>query len=333
MYIDRVVNSSFGDRQKIDLFFISHFDKDHVNGIKALISHKRHIDYVVIPQINSYEWFFVMENAIAYGEHNVSDANRVYGLTSMLEKTGAKVIQVRPITGEGNRNEESPNQEDIPDVERVFNRFSTIDSGKAMGIVSNPLWIYIPVNYTYDKDIKALENGLNAIMKKDAKYNNKDIVSFTANELCEFITAHRKEINDVYNSIFPSTNASSLCVFSTVARPEGAYECTIRFTGTSWPLYSYLDDGYWFWHEINNREGCLYTGDSSMSTGHHMLKTQFLLNVINPWVKHLGLLQLPHHGSKDNFGKDTMNRIISSMGEAPLLCFASFGTNNTYGHP
>ncbi|GAA6530470.1 hypothetical protein LPYR103PRE_24430 [Segatella asaccharophila] len=35
LYIDNVVNSSFGDKQKIDLFFISHFDEDHVNGIKV----------------------------------------------------------------------------------------------------------------------------------------------------------------------------------------------------------------------------------------------------------------------------------------------------------
>lgn len=68
----------------------------------------------------------------------------------------------------------------------------------------------------------------------------------------------------------------------------------------------------------------------------HLSKTLFVLASIRKWIDRLGILQLPHHGSKYNFGKAAMNMIMNARStdrKIPLACFAGFGSHNPYSHP
>ena len=58
-----VISSALPDNTPIDILFISHFDSDHVNGIKELIKHHT-IKCVVMPQLKQFEWFYILEDCI-----------------------------------------------------------------------------------------------------------------------------------------------------------------------------------------------------------------------------------------------------------------------------
>ena len=74
----------------IDVLFISHFHADHVNGIK-LLAEKYKIKYVVLPQINDYEWLYIIENYLTTG---IADVNVVSNVQASIGE--ARIIQVAP---------------------------------------------------------------------------------------------------------------------------------------------------------------------------------------------------------------------------------------------
>lgn len=77
----------------IDILFISHFHADHVNGIR-LLSQMYQIKNVVLPQIDNYEWFYILENYLTTDESDVALISNI--LASIGE---ANLIQVAPIEG------------------------------------------------------------------------------------------------------------------------------------------------------------------------------------------------------------------------------------------
>lgn len=90
-----------GAKRRVDLFFISHFDRDHISGIVQLMSAVE-IDTVVIPYLDDLQRAINLVGALADGED--ADASVDPGLTqalidpvAWLTELGAKrVIQVRP---------------------------------------------------------------------------------------------------------------------------------------------------------------------------------------------------------------------------------------------
>ncbi|MGN0033231.1 MAG: MBL fold metallo-hydrolase [Candidatus Limimorpha sp.] len=63
---EKTIQSAIPDGQDIEILFISHFDEDHVNGIKELVNH-RTIKKVVLPQIDKLHWFYILTNAMDNG--------------------------------------------------------------------------------------------------------------------------------------------------------------------------------------------------------------------------------------------------------------------------
>lgn len=267
-----------------------------------------------------------------------------------------KILQVEPIPYEGNyegeNNEDANinpnniktlledkevenNQSFIPNIDNIGGSNGKIDSGTVFSLFSKPSWIYIPINYTYDRDIQKFKRLLNKIIKSDTDYKEKSINSLSISKLCDFIINNRTKINNAYNSIFPNTNASSLCVYScmlpsTLLRKSYSYYVHPNLVNRCCDPWFHIDK------RIMNIEGCLYTGDSAMNSGIHLSKTLFVLASIRKWIDRLGTLQLPHHGSKYNFGKVAMNMLMnvrSTDRKIPLACFAGFGSHNPYSHP
>lgn len=362
--INKVVSGAFVEGQTIDILFISHFDTDHVNGINKILKNRRHIRYVVLPQLDGNEWFYTIENTFASGENHHTTARRVYYLKRRLMSAGAKILQVRPIPDEGFQEEglhphtidpekEEPRQSvdnrsndggnGISDISGIGDAEGMIDSGTVFGIVKSPSWIYVPVNFTYGKDIKNLRNRIQTILDVDAKFHGNSIEKLTSTELCDFIERNRKSINDAYDAVFPCTNASSLCLYSGAIRETQLRQNIDNDTIIRSILiqkYIYHDPPKKIERELffgqRNCEGCLFTGDSVMTKGENINKLRFVFSSIDNWSKRLGIFQLPHHGSKENFGKDSLDFLFDAKDikcHMPLLCFASFGSTNCYGHP
>lgn len=73
--------------------------------------------------------------------------------------------------------------------------------------------------------------------------------------------------------------------------------------------------------------GCLYTGDYDLGRTATVQKWQSIYSVYKECFPNIGLVQIPHHGSKHNY-----NSKLRDITEGAVY-FASVGLKNSYGHP
>lgn len=218
---------SWREKQNIDILFISHFDKDHVNGIDYLV--KDHsIKRVVIPQITGYEWFWFIEDANLNKQsgkglkidNNLFDVIREFSKS----KNGQQIIEVAPfgkgpneIEGlyrvEDRRNEERNNVEASYPI--LLGGSRIIRSGSPLNPTDIDVWEYIPFNYTMGKDIDKLKEKVNDILGL-GKGKVPSIEELPYSNLIDLLSANNnlEKLNDAYIGVFGTSNKSSLCVYS-----------------------------------------------------------------------------------------------------------------------
>ena len=180
----------------IDILFISHFDDDHVNGL-AELSKKHRIKQIVIPQIQGYEWFYVLEDSIKRETHQPR-GNLIKGFRNSI------------------RNETSQNEIQIIEIAPIdsseYNN-QTLPSGSVFSPLEKELgWIYVPVNTMDLNKINLLKRELAPIFGADQDPTIWD--SMSGEQCAKVISENRSKINAVYKKVFGSSNASSMCLYS-----------------------------------------------------------------------------------------------------------------------
>ena len=76
----------------------------------------------------------------------------------------------------------------------------------------------------------------------------------------------------------------------------------------------------------NLKPGCIYTGDCDFN--------KITLNqAFGRHINKVGVVQIPHHGSKDSFDINSLNSVNSVNSSQSLICPVSYGTTNRYKHP
>jgi hypothetical protein len=332
----------------VDILFISHFDKDHVCGIKDLMQGRK-IKRVVIPQISGFEWFYLVQDACVSKPWVGYRVNRhlfdtITGLAHS-DNVG-EVIEVKPINSEEYRpgNEKHPNNKrpdegnvthERPELEANTNlqkeevgnidvipdvKSSYINSGDNVYLDNVKVWEYIPFNYTDGRDINDLKNRINSVLRDEllkAGYYSIDQVPYQ--EVCAIIEPYLPKINNGYKDIFGCSNASSMCVYSGCTHNTYLHS----FEGHFLFAYNIYEDIF------VNREGCLYTGDSIL---HNSNKLSFIISKLNKRNIHIGTLQIPHHGSFRNLDEGALDE-MEAKGIKPNIFFVSYGTKNRYRHP
>lgn len=204
---------------------------------------------------------------------------------------GSKVIYVKPV-GEDEPTDKFELKDDNPDVEEI-------GSGRKICYYNNSCqWCYIPYNYEYSTRRAELLRGL-----CPDKIDIKDVVD------------SRNDIKEQYAKICSKgVNNTSLVVYSGGHSDGIKYE-TIFFSARP--------------GDKSITEGSLYLGDISLNQENgDMSLIDDLRKRLNFVRDHIGLIQLPHHGSKDNF-----NTKLFSIGVPSKVFFASYGNTNSYGHP
>ena len=135
-------------KSTIDVLFISHFHEDHVNGIK-LLAERYKIKYVVLPQIDGYDWYYIIENYLTTGD---ADINVVSDLMAAIGD--ANLIKVNPMDENQNG---SVSDEDVT----IDNIDSNVKfNGRSPFIIDNKdfkLWHFIVVNPLKKRDLEDLK--------------------------------------------------------------------------------------------------------------------------------------------------------------------------------
>ena len=297
--IQTEIESYYDEKEIIDLLFISHFDSDHVNGLVYL---KKHccIKRVVMPLIPTSAKCFYLSQLDENLQQLITNPQAFFG-------EGAEITHVRCVT------KEEPHTDSwvLRGVEP--GHCKEIESGTHIMFGDLHDWCYIPFNFDEEARYSNLINELQIRGLNKDELLRGDV---------DYITNNRTAINNAYKNIVKkkgTSNDSSLVVYSGPCATPHSYRRHSILTGNNYRRHILAEKSV----------GCLYLGDVNLNqTSNGMdLCTALSMHLTNV-KEHIGLIQVPHHGSKNNFNDD-----ILFLCNGYQLYFASFKTQNHYGHP
>lgn len=177
------------------------------------------------------------------------------------------------------------------------------------------LWHFIVVNPLYKRDIDALMAEIQNIDYKKRKLTIGDLYN------PEILVAVRKDLQTAYDKVFKGGNEYSMCMLSELA-DRSRCRASSACNENSWRCVNCWGIDGCGAYAI---DGGLYCGDADFL---HCDTLNCLKRRLGGRESHVGLLQLPHHGSKENFNVDLLNWLDHLQ-----VSFACYGSPNRYNHP
>lgn len=310
------IRSALPDNTPIDILFISHFDSDHVNGIKELIKHHT-IKCVVMPQLKQFEWFYILEDCIKRGIKATDE--HINNLRAAIQDI--PIVEVEPSNSErgfdGNEDTRFINLD--KNIELKIIKSGAKLSNVWLGKIS---WIFMPINNWDALKISQLKEKLENLFKPIL---GKTIIDWSnlSDEIIPMIDQHRQIINNIYKNIFGSANNGSMLLYS--GRNDVNHQIHSHLFFNCCQCKQCL--GWSGCHYVHrDKEASLYTGDANLLDDFQIRNLQ---KIVGSLKDNIGLMQMPHHGSIKNFSCKAYSDL--SIGESVL--FVSYGTRNRYGHP
>ena len=324
-FMNDYLDSCFSKQQIIDMVFISHFHYDHINGLIHLLKNNI-VKYLVIPQLTPD----LMLEALLYNyQINKTFNNRInqflfsiYGQEFYGDgENRTRIIQILPNIDDNNDGvivEEFPINNDHQKYPLVIsqNGKKVLEEKEMRSgtVFSVGRWFYIPYNPPVPKKKKIVGSFYDHF--KDKLNNGKD---FEFTELRGIVKGRLKDCVSVYKSYFNSGenhNAYSMTLFSGMRKPHSQlFMSNVRCcTG------QYCDR---FYHHHSN-PNFLYTGDFEPNNSYGE-NIQLIKRFYGPLWDTFDKIQIPHHGSRNNFSRDLYN--------GKYVGFISAGEKNRFNHP
>lgn len=325
--INNEIDNFYPPEETINLLFISHFHQDHINGIEHLRK-KCNIERIIIPQltpeivIEAYVFNYIQIKAEQDGTVATSSdfANQwikeLYRLKeNPSKKSQPTIIEVAP-SEENLKEEQTWNEISHTDLDSLKEGCIGQNTAIECTIVGVPLWLYIPFNLPNNgtKQLCNLPFFQTAVNGGKVDFEQLD-------EILKNATI--KEIEEAYESVYGKKhNSYSMTVFSGTECHRCFKYCHIRlldFLRTKMcnyiPRYCTLN--------------CLYCGDFEANPDYPKKRcntncTKLIKYYQQYWDK-IGLLQVPHRGSKNN-----LNPLLYNPKK---ICIISAGKTDVYKHP
>ncbi len=294
--IEREICNSFEKGTEICAVYISHLDNDHVNGLEFLIKHCR-VKKVFLPYLSPKSLFMTM---VKYKCETES------GETDLCSELVSDLIYYSH-----ERMSEQFATFKNADYSNVFPEIYFVRSNNIcvqnIDTENTDIWKYLAFNNENKKTKKKFFELL--ISEGIPEAFATDINSFS--RLWDNLE-YRNILKKIYKKLDGGINANSLGIVSyplTNAYKEPIDHPCLKHK--SCIMYSY--------NKRQDNAGAIYVGDMDLSdTESDFYKTRYKGNQI-------GLLQLPHHGSKNSYSTRCAENI-----EAFIACA---GYANRYGHP
>lgn len=298
------ISSSFRKSDEIDILFISHFDRDHVNQIELLKETVGKIKTVICPLLND-EQIYLLETLLASNDDRdlvdlVKDTQGFFG-----EET--RIVGIKEISPE-----EHP-QDDGLGI-NIVECAGEFPSGTKFALGKNINWTFIPYNYKFTERYSEFQIILDNEYVKNHSY--KPVIDkLRAKEL---ITDKNEQsiIKKLYDKLPGKINENSMFLYS------GPIQNIMVID--DYHHSSYCSSCYCHSLFYETKVGCLYTGDGNLKT---LYKHDVNICTLLPkYADFIGTVQIPHHGSIKDFE-------IKFFKNKRFICPICFGNNNTYGHP
>lgn len=291
--IDHEITQTFKKDEIVNILFISHFHRDHINGIKKFLTYCK-VEYIFLPIIDDVSRVLLLSSD---DNKDFRDfiVNPVEYIKKLDEETNVVFVK-----------SDNDGLEIHYDLQQEDRKYEIVESGenvaeKFMKVVE---WEYKPFNLV-DKEL---------INKVKKAYEDAEA------EIPKAIDAnHIKLAKTILNKIIKSNeerNASSMILYS------GAYDLS------KWVVEDMFCNGQMcsryccgccecLRFEYGFKSGCMYFGD-------YNLKKYKKIGIESK----VSLMQVPHHGSIYNFNTD-----IFKYFEQLNFLFISAGEKNRYRHP
>lgn len=303
--VKKQIRATFNKNEPIQAVFISHLHEDHINGLDFLLEYCD-VKNIVFPFTSNEEktilLLYNLVNEINQESFSFSFIKNPRNAieSKVQDKQLPRLLQIIPQEFQGNRN--------------IEDSYDTIRSGIDLShyIFDNKLlcncWLYIPFNFQHKNKYERLMKEINLIFGNS--FNEK----LEIEELWRTSTTETKnKIKKAYESLPGSLNTNSMTLYSGTSKYSGV-QFVLCNHSRSYPCC--CCDFYY------KNVGCLYTGDydAGKLTNFEELRKKY----IKYW-KNIGCIQIPHHGSKNNF-----NNHFSKLDAYFVI---SAGKNNKYRHP
>jgi hypothetical protein len=308
-YSKELVSKVFSDKEVIDVLFISHFDYDHVSAIGTLIKSVKSIRRVVLPLLDEQHKNVLININRALSQNII----KLIGNPESFFGKDTEIIYIK----EAN----DPKEERLEEINNRFYDFRElshlkddisgrieIDSGAKLNFGGSFRWVFVPYNYRNINRSTQLEHELKKanfdveMLRDDPVYTLKEVTT----------PSSRKELKKAYSRVDGNVNENSMLLYSGPEH-EGPDE--------HWCICNEFEDDLCWPHFGDCRAGCIYTGDGDLN--------KIQLDVIySQFIKNIGVIQIPHHGSKHSFSIESLHEFWPSV-----ICPISFGSKNNYGHP
>lgn len=269
------------DVDKIDVLFISHFDDDHVNGISKLCEQCK-ISYVILPDLYDSALLYLTEAIVK--ESSMDVLQLIINPEEFFHSRGNEETEIVFVL---------PYGQEMRDVEH---RVSQIHSGSdAMGVVATNdvclKWKYVLHNSGFSAYGSMIKIEIENMLR-----NNFGQTAIDFQWIIKNMDRLRKPLKQIFVKYGGGhkgdkslSNQNSLVVYSS--------PCMDCF---SYATYNYLHKELRVYH----KPGFLYCGDYNMldSTLYQEFK-----NTIGDYEQQCGGVQIPHHGSNNNYNTDLID--------------------------
>lgn len=289
------IDSCFFNNKSIAAMFVSHMDRDHINGLPHLLK-RCNVERLFLPFITEEnKRLIIIDDLIENGFDNSFFTQFI----SNPQKACKDITH----------NETSPQIYWIkePGDNKELNDDSFLESGKNIAgyVFGGKLntWEYIPFNFRQEKGCEELKT---AIKELNMPYDSDALLAMMKKD-----NGVIDSLKKAYKKVKGGLNTNSMTLLS-VYRGEYVFQHLLR------PIY-------WRCYKCcNTPNGCLYTGDYD---AHNQMNCQSLIEKYSEYSDYIGCVQIPHHGSFHNYNKDLLNHFNCKF------VVISSGINNKYGHP
>ena len=170
IFIDSINQSSIDSTHPIDLLFISHFHKDHINGLPYLLDNDL-IKHIILPQLDPNR---VLE-AIVYNYISADNDNESQDANERLQEI--LISWVNEQKGDYTITEISDDAEERAatpidlEIESPIHLSRRLRTGTPILLTngSYPIWQYILISYINQQQFDKLKDALSALMGKYSK--------------------------------------------------------------------------------------------------------------------------------------------------------------------
>ena len=264
----------------IDAVFISHFDKDHVNGLETLLN-KAEVKCIFLPLLNDDEVYALSLSFVEkLGDPLYSGLieSAVSGEKLKWNGQKIKIVRISKSDGtEGNSNEEY-------DLDSDDHR-TKISSGTSIKLRNSTPWIF--KTFTFRNAEGKREKQLKKALKKRG-------YELSLTELIKKWQApqYQDGIRKCYKFVSGSMNANSMVTYSGLGKNDFTVTNCMTSKSCYWRNCSDINSF------APHKAGCMYFGDYEAKG---KCKWKQYEDSFGYLIDLLHVQQVPHHGSKYNY--------------------------------